>query len=150
VYCSSKSLTPRLTQIIPLLLIQKTLLELSSFNPLLGVEHVPMWVQAPQSRIKHCPVPAQNRTTSCTAKFLELIRSVTLRVIHPHSSILFGLYSSNCCLDSSRIANALDPRVETNAPLGEPRSTANPHPNNFLNLLDPRVDQHAARDKSGK
>jgi hypothetical protein len=135
-------------QMLPPLFIQKTLPELSLFNPLLGVEHAPMWVQAPQSRVKHCPVSAQSRTTSCIVKFLESIRSVIPHVIHPKSPILFVFEQSNCCLDSSRIANALDPRVETNAPLGEPHSTANPHSNKFLNLLDPRVDQHATRTNS--
>jgi hypothetical protein len=78
-------------QMLPPLLIRNTLPELSLFNPFLGVEHAPMWVQAPQSRIKHCPVSAQSRTTSCIAKFLESIRSVMLRVMHPYSSILFVL-----------------------------------------------------------
>jgi hypothetical protein len=76
-------------QTLPPLLLQKTLLELSLFNPLLDVEHAPMWMQAPQSRIKHCPVSAQSRTTSCIAKLLESIRSVMLHVIHPYSSVLF-------------------------------------------------------------
>jgi hypothetical protein len=135
-------------QMLPPLLIQKTPLGPSLFNPLLDVEHAPMWVQAPQSRIKHCPVSAQSRTMSCIAKFLAPTRSVMPRVIHPYSPILFVFKQSNWCLDSSRIANALDPRVETNAPLGERHSAANPHSNKFLNLLDPRVDQHATRTNS--
>ncbi|KAF2244334.1 hypothetical protein BU26DRAFT_554321 [Trematosphaeria pertusa] len=46
---------------------------------------------------------------------------------------------------SNRVANVLDPRVGSVAPLGEPHSAQNPHQSQFLNLLDPRVDSVAAK-----
>ncbi|KAF2645042.1 hypothetical protein P280DRAFT_504505 [Massarina eburnea CBS 473.64] len=49
---------------------------------------------------------------------------------------------------SSRVANILDPRVESSAPISEPHSTLNPHQNDFLNLLDPRVNQNAVKQLS--
>ena len=140
-------LTIRSMQMPQPLLMQTSPAEQTLSSSLPDVGPIPTRVQ---THTKPSPMPAQNRMTSCIAKSPELIQTVVLRVIFPIETRSFHVLQSNCRLDSSRVENVLDPRVETNAPLGESHSTANPHSNRFLNLLDPRVDQHAVGAKPNK